>query len=95
MLSNAEQRKEYDAVRQMVRGGARFTAGGPGGQGGSGGFEDIFSAFGGGGGDGRVRFSTGGQGGYAGGGFAGDGAESNALVDELAPAGRRKSLNFA
>ena len=52
-----------DAIRQMARGGARFTAGGPGGHGG-GGFEDIFSAFGGGPG-GRVRFSTGGPSGYA------------------------------
>ena len=58
VLSDKEQRKEYDAIRQMVRGGARFTAGGPGG--GPGGFEDIFSAFGGGGGGSRVRFSTGG-----------------------------------
>jgi molecular chaperone DnaJ len=46
VLSDAEQRKEYDAVRAMG-GGARFTAGGPG-QGG--GFEDVFSnLFGGGG----------------------------------------------
>lgn len=61
VLSDPEQRKEYDAIRQMSRGGARFTAGGPGG--GNGGFEDIFSAFGGGGGGGNVRFSTGGGGG--------------------------------
>ncbi|MFV0461675.1 MAG: DnaJ C-terminal domain-containing protein [Nostocoides sp.] len=60
VLSDAEQRREYDAIRQMARGGARFTAGGPGG--GNGGFEDIFSAFGGGQG-GNVRFSTGGGGG--------------------------------
>ena len=46
VLSDTEQRKEYDAVRAMG-GGARFTAGGPG-QGG--GFEDVFSnLFGGGG----------------------------------------------
>ena len=45
VLSDAEQRKEYDAVRAMG-GGARFTAGGPGG---AGGFEDVFSnLFGGG-----------------------------------------------
>ena len=31
VLSDPEQRREYDAVRQMARGGARFTAGGPGG----------------------------------------------------------------
>jgi molecular chaperone DnaJ len=47
VLSDKEQRKEYDAVRAMG-GGARFTAGGPGAQGG--GFEDVFSnLFGGGG----------------------------------------------
>jgi molecular chaperone DnaJ len=82
VLSNKEQRKEYDAVRQMVSGGARFTAGGPGGQGGSGGFEDIFSAFGGGDG-GRVRFSTGGPGGYAGGGPAGQGADINDILAQM------------
>ena len=46
VLSDGEQRKEYDAVRAMG-GGARFTAGG---QGQGGGFEDVFSnLFGGGG----------------------------------------------
>jgi molecular chaperone DnaJ len=61
VLSDPEQRREYDAVRQMARGGARFTAGGPGG--GNGGFEDVFSSmFGGGGGGTRVRYSTGGGG---------------------------------
>ncbi len=59
VLSNKEQRQEYDAIRQMARGGARFRAGGPGG---GGGFEDIFSAFGGGPGGTRVRYSTGGRG---------------------------------
>lgn len=58
VLSDPKQREEYDAIRQMAHGGARFRAGGPGG---AGGFEDVFSAFGGGGQ--RVRFSTGGQGG--------------------------------
>jgi molecular chaperone DnaJ len=44
VLSDAEQRKEYDAVRAMGS-GARFTAGGQG----AGGFEDVFSnIFGGG-----------------------------------------------
>ncbi|NNM47940.1 DnaJ C-terminal domain-containing protein [Knoellia koreensis] len=64
VLSDPEQRQEYDAIRQMARGGARFTAGGPG-SGGQGGFEDVFSSmFGGGGGGGtRVRYSTGGGGG--------------------------------
>ncbi len=42
VLSDPEQRKEYDAIRAMG-GGARFTAGGQGG------FEDVFSNFFGGG----------------------------------------------
>lgn len=47
VLSDAEQRAEYDQVRAMGAGGARFTAGGHGGQG----FEDVFGGmFGGGGG---------------------------------------------
>ncbi|HET7475528.1 MAG TPA: DnaJ C-terminal domain-containing protein [Dermatophilaceae bacterium] len=59
VLSDPEQRRQYDAIRSMSRGGARFTAGGPGG--GTAGFEDVFSnLFGGGGGN--VRFSTGGGG---------------------------------
>ncbi|WP_368497985.1 DnaJ C-terminal domain-containing protein [Herbiconiux sp. A18JL235] len=50
VLSDAEQRKEYDQIRAMGS-GARFTAGG-GGQGG--GFEDVFGGmFGGGGGGAR------------------------------------------
>ncbi|QDO90082.1 J domain-containing protein [Ornithinimicrobium ciconiae] len=63
VLSDPEQRKQYDAVRAMSRGGARFTAGGPGAGGGAG-FEDVFAQmFGGGGGGGGTRFSTsGGQG---------------------------------
>ncbi len=44
VLSDAEQRKQYDAVRAMGAGGPRFQAGGPGGAG----FEDVFgAAFGG------------------------------------------------
>ena len=46
MLSDAEQRREYDEIRAMGS-GARFTS--PGG-GGAGGFEDVFSRFGQGGG---------------------------------------------
>ncbi|MGO1165159.1 MAG: DnaJ C-terminal domain-containing protein [Janibacter sp.] len=65
VLSDPEQRREYDAIRSMTGGGARFTAGG---QGGNGGFEDIFSAFGGGGGDPRMRYSSGGGSPFAGGG---------------------------
>jgi len=37
VLSDAEQRKQYDSIRAMG-GGARFQAGGPGAQG----FEDVF-----------------------------------------------------
>ena len=40
VLSDAEQRKEYDNIRAMGS-GARFTAGGQG----AGGFEDVFSMF--------------------------------------------------
>ena len=76
VLSDPEQRQEYDQVRAMGS-GARFTAGAPGG---AGGFEDIFGGmFGGGGGGQRVRFGTGGGAGYedllggmfGGGGFGG------------------------
>ncbi|MEU1971352.1 DnaJ C-terminal domain-containing protein [Microbacterium sp. NPDC019599] len=42
VLSDPEQRKEYDQIRAMGAGGARFTAGGQG----AGGFEDVFSMFG-------------------------------------------------
>lgn len=74
VLSDPKQRQEYDAVRAMSHGGARFTAGGPGG--GNGGFEDIFSAFGGGQG-GNVRFSTGGT------GFAGSGGAGQPDINDL------------
>ncbi|MFK5634421.1 MULTISPECIES: DnaJ C-terminal domain-containing protein [unclassified Ornithinimicrobium] len=59
VISDPEQRKQYDAVRAMG-GGARFTSGG--GAGGAGGFEDVFAQmFGGsGGGTQNVRFTTGG-----------------------------------
>lgn len=66
VLSDTKERQQYDAIRAMAGGGARFSAG-PGGAGSGGaGFEDVFgSMFGGG--DGNVRFST--SGGGAGGGF--------------------------
>jgi molecular chaperone DnaJ len=63
VLSSPEERKQYDAIRSMSHGGARFTSGGPGG--GGAGFDDVFSnLFGGGGGGGggrggNVRFNTG------------------------------------
>lgn len=65
VLSDPEQRKQYDGLRAMAGGGPRFTAGSGGPAGGEG-FEDIFSGmFGGGGGGGgtRVRYSSGGAGG--------------------------------
>ena len=67
VLSDAEQRKQYDAVRAMTGGGARFSA--PGGAGSSAGFEDLFGGLFGGGGGGapsggqRVRYTTQGGGG--------------------------------
>ncbi|GAA1173634.1 DnaJ C-terminal domain-containing protein [Ornithinimicrobium humiphilum] len=54
VLSDPDQRRQYDAVRAMG-GGARFTAGGPGGAG----FEDVFSQMFGGGAQ-NVRFGNGG-----------------------------------
>jgi molecular chaperone DnaJ len=50
VLSDPEQRREYDQMRAMGPGRARFTSGAPGGQGG---FEDIFGGM----------FSGGGRGG--------------------------------
>ena len=47
VLSDPEKRREYDAIRAMSHGGARFTAGGPGGPGA--GFEDILGQMFGGG----------------------------------------------
>ena len=66
VLSDASERKEYDAIRAMG-GGARFQAGGRGGQGGQGGgFEDVFgNLFGGGGGFSQGGF-PGGFGGFGG-----------------------------
>lgn len=59
VLSNPEQRQQYDAIRAMGAGGFRGGAGGSGTSGVN--FEDIFGAFGGGNG-GNVRFSTSGGG---------------------------------
>jgi molecular chaperone DnaJ len=66
VLSAPEERKQYDAIRSMSHGGARFTSGGQGGGGGAG-FEDVFSDLfsgrgggGGGRGGGNPRFGTGG-----------------------------------
>ncbi len=64
ILSDPEQRKQYDAIRAMGSGRARFTSG-PSGA--AGGFEDIFSGFAGGGGFQAGGF-PGGQGGFSAGG---------------------------
>ncbi|WP_104116312.1 DnaJ C-terminal domain-containing protein [Arthrobacter sp. B1805] len=62
VLSDSEQRQQYDAIRAMG-GGARFSAGGAGGNaGGSAGFEDVFGNLFGQGGAGtrqRTGFSNG------------------------------------
>ncbi|WP_168583133.1 DnaJ C-terminal domain-containing protein [Gephyromycinifex aptenodytis] len=65
VLSDAEERKQYDAVRAMSRGGARFSAGGAGGPGGAAGFDDVFSTIFNNAGAGGTRFTT------SGGGFGG------------------------
>lgn len=56
VLSDPEDRQQYDAIRAMGS-GARFSAGGHGGAPGNGGFEDVFSNL----------FNTGGGGGRRGG----------------------------
>lgn len=62
VLNDPQQRKRYDAIRQLGAGGARFT-GGAGGSGGfdASGFSDIFSSMFGGG-DGYVQYATSGGG---------------------------------
>jgi len=73
VLSDPEQRKEYDAIRAMGS-GARFTAPGAGGQGG---FDDVFGGmFGGQGGGQRYTFQQGG------------GAEYDDLLSGLFGSGR-------
>lgn len=57
VLSDAEQRKEYDAIRAMGS-GARFTA--PGGAG-AGGFEDVFGGMFGGQGGNTRSYQQGGE----------------------------------
>ncbi|MBC7291436.1 MAG: DnaJ domain-containing protein [Actinotalea sp.] len=55
VLSDPEQRQQYDAIRAMAGGGARFSAGpgGPGGGAGAAGFEDLFGGLFGAGAGGR------------------------------------------
>lgn len=65
VLSDPEQRSQYDAIRAMAGGGARFQAPGRGGSAGPAGFEDVFGGlFGAGGAPGgqRVRYTSGGAG---------------------------------
>ena len=96
VLSDPEQRQQYDAIRSMTHGGARFRAGGGPGGGGAG-FEDVFSSMFGGGG-GNVRFSTGGGGAQPnledilGGMFGGAGP---AYGGYGAPAGPRRGANLS
>jgi molecular chaperone DnaJ len=98
VLSDPEQRQQYDAIRSMTHGGARFRAG-AGGPGGGAGFEDVFSSMFGAGGGGAgpgVRFSTGGAGAQPnledilGGMFGGGGPAYGGFG---APAGPRRGAN--
>ena len=97
VLSDKQQREEYDALRAMG-GGARFTAGGPGG-----GFEDVFSNLFGGGFPGAARGARSGgfPGGFPGarggfgpfGGFGDFGAQRGADVETSATIGFFEALN--
>ncbi len=84
VLSDPEQRKQYDAVRAMAAGGARFSAGGPGGAG-AGGFEDVFSnLFGGAGQRAGAHYTTyGGRPGGGGGFGSGAGAGGEPDLEDL------------
>ena len=85
ILSDAEQRKQYDAIRAMGAGGARFASG-PGGAAG-GGFEDLFGAFTGGGfggGAGGVNIEDL-MGMFGGGGFGGGQGSSCLLYTSPSP----------
>lgn len=62
VLSDPEQKRQYDAIRAMAGGGARFSAGPTSGRGGAGGFEDVLGAMFGGGtapGAGSARINLG------------------------------------
>lgn len=83
VLSDPEQRRQYDAVRAMAGGGARFAAG-PGGAGSATAFEDLFGGLFGAGAPGasggagpRVRYTTSGP--TAAGGAAGPGGFEDLL----------------
>ncbi|WP_298455135.1 DnaJ C-terminal domain-containing protein [uncultured Cellulomonas sp.] len=73
VLSDPEQRRQYDQLRAMA-GGARFSAGSGGAGAGGAGFEDLFGGMFGGGGGGagpRVRYQSTGAGGPRAGGAGG------------------------
>ncbi len=78
VLSDETERKQYDALRTMGGGGARFTGGN-----GSGGFEDIFASFGGRGGNFQGNFA----GGNANAGF-------DDFLSSLFGGGRNENSNF-
>ncbi len=67
VLSDPEQRQQYDQLRAMA-GGARFAAG-SGGPGGAASFEDLFGGMFGGGAGPRVRYQQSGGAGAPGAGF--------------------------
>lgn len=77
VLSDKQQRQQYDAVRTMGGGGARFRSGGAGGAG----FEDVMGGVFGGG------FPGGGRGGQ---GFPGGGAGFEDLLGNLFGGGGRQ-----
>jgi molecular chaperone DnaJ len=90
VLNDPEQRRQYDAVRAMAGGRARFSsgAGGPSGPGGAAGFEDLFGGlFGGAGGGQRVRY------GAPGGGAGGPDVE-DLLASMFGGAGRGAPAGF-
>jgi molecular chaperone DnaJ len=107
VLSDPEQRQQYDAIRSMSRGGARFSAGGgPGAGPGGAGFEDILgNLFGGAGapGGGRVRYTTGAPGGASSpifedllnGMFTGEPTAPGGPAGFRAPRGPRKGEDLA
>lgn len=93
VLSDEEQRRQYDAVRAMSRGGARFTAGAEGEPGATGGFEDVFSQFfGGGGGPAGMRYTRG-PGGF-GGASSADAPDIEDLLTMFGAAGGAPTAGF-
>lgn len=106
VLSDPEQRQQYDAVRAMTHGGARFSAGGAGGPGAAGGFEDLLGGLfgqGAGGRPGNVRFTTQGSPGGAqfdlddlfGGIFGGGGAPGGGPGAYRSPRGPQRGADLS